>query len=108
MLDVEHLVGGVVGLVLKLDTADLVMEFVDRCVQASNLDVHLRDLGVDGVDASFHACLPCRELGERRRVAFEGFLDRLQSRGDIRDLLVGLHDLLLEMGLVLGVLEVVW
>ena len=107
VLDVEHLVGGVGFLALKLETTDLVSEIIDRRVQAGDLGVDRLDLGVDGVDAGIHVRLLGLQLGEGCGVALEQLLNRLQRGSDVRDLLVGLHRVLLNAGLVLRALEVV-
>ena len=107
VLDVEHLVGGVGFLALKLETTDLVSEIIDRRVQVGDLGVARLDLGVDGVDAGIHVRLPGLQLGEGCGVALEQLLNRLQRGSDVRDLLVGLHRVLLNASLVLRALEVV-
>jgi len=107
VLDVEHLVGGVGFLALKLEMTDLVSEIIDRRVQAGDLGVDSLDLGVDGVDAGIHVRLLGLQLGEGCGVALEQLLNRLQRGSDVRDLLVGLHRVLLNARLVLWAVEVV-
>lgn len=107
MLNVEHLVGGVLFLTRDFDEIDLGAQIVDGGVEICRLPVHLQDLGVDCRNTRIDVGLPPLEFVERRRVAFERSLDCLQRCGDVGDLRSLIHGLLLDTGLVDWALEVI-
>jgi len=78
-----------------------VTEILDRCRETRNLggDINIVQLGIDTM-------LPCLQLSEQGCVPLQSHLDLLQQCCDVEDLLLCLHLLRLDMGVVVGALEV--
>ena len=85
VLDIEHLVGGVLVLARNVEVHDLGTKIVDGGVQIGDLRVHLQDLGVDSGDTRIDFGLPAFQFVEGLRVTLQRSLDRFERGSDVRD-----------------------